>query len=81
MPSKTGSLADAASLAGVKKVPSGSMPRTRACSVGGPSYEHVDSVLRNGLDRLVMAAPTADEPLPDHDNPASIGASAVPTSS
>ena len=41
----------------------------RAVAVGARSYRHVDSILKNGLDRLVVAA---DEPQPApaalHDN-------------
>ena len=39
----------------------------RVLAVGGLSYKHVDSVLRNGLDRVVVTAAT-EEPLPDHEN-------------
>lgn len=40
----------------------------RALAVGGRSYTHVESILRNGLDRAVL--PTTDEPTTsiDHDN-------------
>ena len=40
----------------------------RALAVGGRSYKHVDSILRHGLDRVVLAAPASDEPLPEHEN-------------
>ena len=43
---------------------------TRAVSVGGRSYRHVDSILKNGLDQLPLedAEPAQTKPPVDHEN-------------
>jgi transposase len=40
----------------------------RAFSVGARSYRHVDSILRNGLDRVAEGAEAPEPTLPLHSN-------------
>jgi hypothetical protein len=40
----------------------------RALAAGARSYKHVDSILKHGLDRLPLDAPTPAPPPRSHDN-------------